>query len=163
MLTVFCAPAQIEFVEDQTGIMDPKTNFRLIIVQTELERFKFLVRSFLRARMAKVCIPSDSLCSLFPPYGEFCLVRTRKRTACLLWELDDRSINTLFISFRTPCRISRPQNISISFRTRHSFPRIIILRFCHSFQQACKSSMILRVESVWLMRLTNTRLCFVGR
>lgn len=41
-------------VEEQTGNMDPKTNFRLIIVQTELERFKFVVRSFLRARMKKV-------------------------------------------------------------------------------------------------------------
>ena len=34
--------------------MDPKANFRLIIIQTELERFKFLVRSYLRARIAKV-------------------------------------------------------------------------------------------------------------
>ncbi|KAI4116409.1 MAG: hypothetical protein LQ345_003176 [Seirophora villosa] len=45
---------QIEVVEEQVGHLDPKTNFRLIIVQTELERFKFLVRSFLRARIAKV-------------------------------------------------------------------------------------------------------------
>ncbi|MCJ1303547.1 GINS complex subunit, partial [Hypocenomyce scalaris] len=45
---------QIELVETQTGNMDPKTNFRLIIIQTELERFKFLVRSFLRARVAKI-------------------------------------------------------------------------------------------------------------
>ncbi|EAT89609.1 hypothetical protein SNOG_02878 [Parastagonospora nodorum SN15] len=44
---------QIELVEDQTGNMDPKTNFKLIIIQTELERFKFLVRSFLRARIKK--------------------------------------------------------------------------------------------------------------
>jgi hypothetical protein len=49
---------QIELVEDQTGNMDPKTNFKLIIIQTELERFKFLVRSFLRARMKKVHAPS---------------------------------------------------------------------------------------------------------
>ena len=41
-------------MEQQTGDTDPKTNFRLIIIQTELERFKFLVRSFLRARIAKV-------------------------------------------------------------------------------------------------------------
>lgn len=41
-------------VEDHTGNMDPKTNFKLIIVQTELERFKFLVRSFLRARIKKI-------------------------------------------------------------------------------------------------------------
>ncbi|KAK7552391.1 hypothetical protein IWX49DRAFT_610072 [Phyllosticta citricarpa] len=45
---------QIELVEEQTGNMDPKANFRLILYQTELERFKFLVRSFLRARMAKI-------------------------------------------------------------------------------------------------------------
>jgi len=45
---------QIEVIEDQTGSMDPKTNFKLIILQTELERFKFLVRSFLRARIAKI-------------------------------------------------------------------------------------------------------------
>ncbi|MCJ1369638.1 GINS complex subunit [Loxospora ochrophaea] len=45
---------QIDLLEVQTGDMDPTTNFRLIIIQTELERFKFLVRSFLRARLAKV-------------------------------------------------------------------------------------------------------------
>ncbi|KAH7119038.1 hypothetical protein B0J11DRAFT_467632, partial [Dendryphion nanum] len=45
---------QIALVEDQTGILDPKTNFKLIIIQTELERFKFLVRSFLRARLKKI-------------------------------------------------------------------------------------------------------------
>lgn len=37
-----------------TGDMDPKTNFALIVIQTELERFKFLVRSFLRSRIAKI-------------------------------------------------------------------------------------------------------------
>ncbi|MCJ1363362.1 GINS complex subunit [Acarospora aff. strigata] len=45
---------QIELVETQTGNMDPKANFSLIIIQTELERFKYLVRSFLRARIAKI-------------------------------------------------------------------------------------------------------------
>ena len=34
--------------------MDPKTNFALIVLQTELERYKFLVRSYLRARIAKI-------------------------------------------------------------------------------------------------------------
>lgn len=34
--------------------MDPKSNFTLVILQTELERFKFLVRSYLRTRIAKV-------------------------------------------------------------------------------------------------------------
>lgn len=37
-----------------TGDMDPKTNFALIVIQTELERYKYLVRSYLRARMAKI-------------------------------------------------------------------------------------------------------------
>ncbi|XDG10513.1 hypothetical protein ABKA04_010128 [Annulohypoxylon sp. FPYF3050] len=33
---------QIEKVEDMTGDMDPKTNFALIVIQTELERYKYL-------------------------------------------------------------------------------------------------------------------------
>jgi GINS complex subunit 4 len=37
-----------------TGDMDPKTNFGLIIIQTEVERWKFLVRSYLRSRIAKI-------------------------------------------------------------------------------------------------------------
>lgn len=45
---------QIETVEDMTGDMDPKTNFALIVIQTELERYKYIVRSYLRARIAKV-------------------------------------------------------------------------------------------------------------
>lgn len=45
---------QIEKVEEMTGDMDPKTNFALILIQTELERWKYLVRGFLRARIAKV-------------------------------------------------------------------------------------------------------------
>jgi GINS complex subunit 4 len=46
--------SQIEKIEDMTGDMDPKTNFALIVIQTELERYKFLVRSYLRTRIAKV-------------------------------------------------------------------------------------------------------------
>jgi hypothetical protein len=45
---------QIEKVEEMTGDMDPKTNFALIVIQTELERYRYLVRSYLRARIAKV-------------------------------------------------------------------------------------------------------------
>lgn len=47
--------SQIEVIESMTGAMDPATNFTLVILQTELERIKFLLRSFLRARIAKVC------------------------------------------------------------------------------------------------------------
>ncbi|KAK5990641.1 DNA replication complex GINS protein SLD5 [Cladobotryum mycophilum] len=46
--------SQIEKVEEMTGDMDPKTNFALIVIQTELERYKFLVRSYLRTRIAKI-------------------------------------------------------------------------------------------------------------
>ncbi|CAD6504214.1 BgTH12-05948 [Blumeria graminis f. sp. triticale] len=46
--------AQIEMIERMTGDMDPKTNFSLIIIQTDVERWKFLIRSYLRARLAKV-------------------------------------------------------------------------------------------------------------
>ncbi|RMX80562.1 hypothetical protein D0869_07461 [Hortaea werneckii] len=45
---------QIETIEDMTATMDAKSNFTLVILQTELERFKFLVRSFVRSRIAKV-------------------------------------------------------------------------------------------------------------
>ena len=41
-------------MEQHTATMDPKANFRVVILQTELERWKFLVRSFLRSRIAKV-------------------------------------------------------------------------------------------------------------
>ena len=51
---------QIETIEEMTGTMDPKSNFTLVVLQTELERFKFLVRSFLRARIAKVGILAQS-------------------------------------------------------------------------------------------------------
>lgn len=41
--------------------MDPKTNFALIVIQTELERYKYLVRSYLRARIAKVSSPRGQI------------------------------------------------------------------------------------------------------
>jgi GINS complex subunit 4 len=47
---------QIEAVEVSTGAMEPKANFRVVVLQTELERWKFLVRSLVRARLAKVCV-----------------------------------------------------------------------------------------------------------
>lgn len=45
---------KIEAIEMMNATADPSANFKLVIVQTELERFKFLVRSLLRARIAKV-------------------------------------------------------------------------------------------------------------
>ena len=55
---------QIELVEEQTGNLDPRESFRLIFLQTELERWKFLVRGFLRARVAKVRVYGQD-CVLF--------------------------------------------------------------------------------------------------
>jgi hypothetical protein len=52
---------KIESIETMNATADPSANFRLVIVQTELERFKFLIRSLLRARMAKVCTISSGL------------------------------------------------------------------------------------------------------
>ena len=52
---------KIEAIETMNATADPSANFRLVIVQTELERFKFLVRSLLRARMAKVRITATSI------------------------------------------------------------------------------------------------------
>jgi len=51
---------KIEIVERETGDLEPNANFRLILIQTELERVKFLVRAYLRARMAKVPIPPNT-------------------------------------------------------------------------------------------------------
>ncbi|KAA8914262.1 hypothetical protein FN846DRAFT_896987 [Sphaerosporella brunnea] len=45
---------QIELVETETGNMDPQANFRLILLQTELERVKYLVRAYLRVRINKI-------------------------------------------------------------------------------------------------------------
>ncbi|KAK0514860.1 hypothetical protein JMJ35_002239 [Cladonia borealis] len=45
---------QISLIEDRTSSTDPKSSFTLIILQTELERFKYLTRSLLRARLAKI-------------------------------------------------------------------------------------------------------------
>ncbi|KAF8533271.1 hypothetical protein BDD12DRAFT_499993 [Trichophaea hybrida] len=45
---------QIELVETETGNLDPTSNFRLILIQTELERVKYLVRAYLRVRMHKI-------------------------------------------------------------------------------------------------------------
>lgn len=59
--------SQIERIEDMTGDMDPKTNFALIVIQTELERYKFLVRSYLRTRIAKVGL---SLASIGPAHDK---------------------------------------------------------------------------------------------
>ncbi|KAM7222113.1 putative DNA replication complex GINS protein SLD5 [Rhypophila decipiens] len=41
-------------VEEMTGNMNPKTNFALIVIQNELERYRFILRSYLRERIRKI-------------------------------------------------------------------------------------------------------------
>ena len=42
---------------------DPKTSeeehFKLVLVQTEIERVKFLIRSYVRTRLSKVSVPAS--------------------------------------------------------------------------------------------------------
>lgn len=46
---------QIENIEKESmEVMDSKQNFRLILIQTELERVKYLIRSYLRTRLYKI-------------------------------------------------------------------------------------------------------------
>jgi GINS complex subunit 4 len=52
---------QIELVELETGNLDPQANFRLILIQTELERVKYLVRAYLRIRMHKVRLEGEGV------------------------------------------------------------------------------------------------------
>ncbi|KAF2157889.1 DNA replication complex GINS protein SLD5 [Myriangium duriaei CBS 260.36] len=46
--------AQIATVEDLTSALDPSANFALVVIQTDLERAKFLLRALLRTRLAKM-------------------------------------------------------------------------------------------------------------
>lgn len=54
ILTRALRDRKIETIEDSITRMDAGTNFPLVVIQTDLERFKFLVRSYLRARIGKV-------------------------------------------------------------------------------------------------------------
>jgi len=100
--------SQIEKVEEMTGDMDPKTNFALIVIQTELERYRYLVRSYLRARIAKV---------FFAPVMAPTYLRHLPLTLCLLC----RSTSTLSITCpQTPCGHGCPKSNS---PTRHATKR----------------------------------------
>lgn len=86
---------QIELVEEQTGNMDPKTNFRLILYQTELERFKFLVRSLLRARIAKVSSFAFFWLRFSPPFPPFAArgwTDKKKTSVRRIWTSDESSM-----------------------------------------------------------------------
>jgi GINS complex subunit 4 len=97
---------QIERVEEMTGDTDPKTNFGLIVIQTELERWKYLVRSFLRARLAKVWLP---ILHIAYGYSELCL------TVASVVQIDKHSLHYL----STPALRSLLSPSEISFATKH--------------------------------------------
>lgn len=82
-------------MEEMTGEMDAKTNFNLIVIQTELERWKYLVRGYLRARIAKVCTPAITgliyLGSLELP-ANFALFQIDKHTLHYLSTPETRSL-----------------------------------------------------------------------
>ncbi|TPX14192.1 uncharacterized protein E0L32_000586 [Thyridium curvatum] len=88
---------QIERVEEMTGDMDPKTNFALIVIQTELERYKFLVRSYLRARIAK----DDS--------------KSKANRHCPPQQIDKHTLHYL----STPSLRARLSGTELAYATRH--------------------------------------------
>jgi len=96
---------QIEKVEEMTGDMDPKTNFALIVIQTELERYRYLVRSYLRSRIAKVedepPLPTLQVLVVNPP--------------CLELQIDRHTLHYL----STPALRSCLSETELAYATRH--------------------------------------------
>lgn len=54
---------QVELLEELLMGEQARAGFKIVVMQTELERVKFMVRSFLRARLAKVSSPFPRWCS----------------------------------------------------------------------------------------------------
>jgi hypothetical protein len=123
-LSILIAWLKIEAIETMNATADPSANFRLVIIQTELERFKFLVRSLLRARMAKVhSLTSGLLISL-----------TEWRSP--------RSTPIHTTRSLSPKPLQPPFHISsrnICTTTNTFSPRIITLLFCLRSPQVCGS------------------------
>lgn len=121
---------QIEKVEEMTGDMDPKTNFALILIQTELERWKYLVRGFLRARIAKV---------LFNQLQKFFAI----------YQMDTNTDVLLIRSTNTPSITSQTQSSALGCHQpkshmqpgiKHSCINITYPPFCPPFLPRCKIS-----------------------
>lgn len=107
---------QIEKVEEMTGDMDAKTNFSLIVIQTELERWKYLVRGYLRARIAKVC-------------GFSATVVYRQWGYCIADLPPFRSTSTLYTTSPHPKRApsSPPRRLPTQRDTKRSYKATITL------------------------------------
>lgn len=96
-----------------TGDMDPKTNFALIVIQTELERYKYVVRSYLRARIAKVSF-------LFPPKSRPLFAskpqqQDQRLIECLESQIDKHTLHYL----STPTMRARLSETELAYATRH--------------------------------------------
>ena len=143
--------------------MDPTTNFKVIILQTELERFKFLVRSFLRTRLKKVLF-FPSLPGCLPTYLPTSLPATPLA--------DERYTHNR--STHIPCTSSRntpprsttprrrpsspPPSTSTSRRTRRCFPRTMRRASWRSFRARCSAWTTRRAGSAWWIGRTGMRL-----
>ena len=122
---------QIEKVEEMTGDMDAKTNFSLIVIQTELERWKYLVRGYLRARIAKVC--------------GFSATVLYRRTEIYIANLPPfRSTSTLYTTSPRRKRAPSfpPRRSPMQRATKRSYKAITTLHFYHSSRPRCEISMI---------------------
>ena len=112
---------QIEKVEEMTGDMDAKTNFSLIIIQTELERWKYLVRGFLRARIAKVTPETN--------FGGKLYIFNMNR----LTLLPTRLTGTHYTTFQPPKHVlySQLRRLPMQLDTKHYYRTTTMPRFCH--------------------------------
>lgn len=105
-------------VEQEAENTDPKATFRLIVIQTELERFKYLVRSFLRARLAKVLMPTSQS---RPPSRLSVYSREEINTSKSLWTLKYSQIDTHALHCLTdPSTKSYLSPAEIQYATAHT-------------------------------------------
>ena len=146
MSHLWTAVVQIETIEEMTGTMDLKSNFTLVILQTELERFKFLVRSYLRARIAKVG-------------SDVCILLCHKLNVVL-----SRSTNILFTigNSHFPTRLYfRRWNSNISNRIKRCCRRTTVHPSSLHSHRRSRSWMIRQAVYPWLISPTKKVLYFV--
>ncbi|ROW11505.1 hypothetical protein VMCG_01208 [Cytospora schulzeri] len=107
--------AQIEKVEEMTGDMDPRTNFALIVIQTELERCKYIVRSYLRARIAKVSLHNESACAILKTAICYQTASATCEADILYAVIDKHALYYL----STPTMRARLSETELAYATRH--------------------------------------------
>ena len=97
--------------------MDPKTNFALIVIQTELERCKYIVRSYLRARIAKVSPHYFSRSQPSRSSAPCSYVRLTIYTMCARGRLQIDRHTLHYLS--TPTMRARLSDTELAYATRH--------------------------------------------